>query len=455
MKNAKLSAWLSKQPKIRIANQKKAIPTIFTHMVDNKVIVFDKGIPYIWLDNYYQCILDEDILVIIVNLVDEYSRIELKPTVPKNVYEKLKVDLRLQVDISGEFQRNQFFINTKNGVYDIMKKELLPHDKSKKFDYQLDFNYVKNTNINQAIALVKYLQTSLGSNMESLNFLLEMTGYSLSSLTKARVAFQLIGKGMRGKSVWLNFMENIVDESLRTSLSFSDLGKREYLVKLASMRVNICNDNDSTPMKNESIFKRIVSAEPVCARALYSNMVTFKPTAKLIFGSNHDLTFAHPDDELYDRIHVLLFENDIPKNQLDPSMLEKLLKNKDVIMSLAVDTLCDLVKRNYKFTLPESSKRYTESRRNELHSDNLFFKNQIIADPDGEISSTKLWEGYQKWCEENSLDPIGRNTFLRNVCNFFPGVIKCEIGPKRLQGFKGIRFITSEELNSTENKDKR
>ena len=64
---------------------------------------------------YRSVILDEDILVIIANLVDEYSRIELKPTVPKNVYEKLKVDLRLQVDISGEFWKNQFFINTKNG----------------------------------------------------------------------------------------------------------------------------------------------------------------------------------------------------------------------------------------------------------------------------------------------------------------------------------------------------
>lgn len=448
MKPEKLLSWLKKQPQIRIPDQKKAVATVFSHLIENKIIIFDKGIPYIHMGTYYQCILDEDVPLIISNLIDEYSRTDLKPSVPKNVYEKLKSDLRLQVDISGEFRKNQFFINTKNGIYDIMNKKLLSHDGTKIFDYQLNFNYAEGADLGKSYNLMSYFETSLGNNPEAMKFLLEMTGYSLSSLTKARVAFQLLGKGKRGKSVWLNFMENIVDESLRTSLSFSDLGKREYLVKLASMRINICNDNDAAPMKNESIFKRIVSTEPICARALYSNMVTFSPTAKLIFGSNHDLTFAHPDDELYDRTLVLLFENDIPKDKLDPNMLEKLLKDKDVIMSLAVDTLCDLVKRNYKFTLPESSKLYIEARRNEIHNDNLFFKSQIIADSDSEISSTKLWKSYLKWCEENSLDPIGRNTFLKNVCNFFPGVTKCEIGPQRLQGFRGIRFRTTDELMS-------
>lgn len=441
--------WLAKQPKIRVTNQKKAVAIIFASMIVSKVIVFDKGIPYIWLGTYYQCILEEDILMIIANLVCEEDRIDLKPNIPKNVYEKIRLDLRLQVDISGEFWKNQFFIHTSNGVYDIINQKLLPDNGGKLFDYQLDFEYIPNCNINQTKAFKHYVESSLG--MEALPALLRITAYCLSSLTKGRTCCQFLGGGKRGKSLWLTFMENIVDESLRTSISFSELGKREYLVRLVGKRINICADNDPSPMKNESIFKRITACESVMARDLYKSAVSFKPTAKLIFASNHDLKFANPDDELWDRVTPLCFNK--PVGKPDPDLLEKLLNEKDKIMSMAVDTLRDLVTSGYDFKLPDESICYLKRKRDELHPDRNYLISQTVIDPRGNVSSSKLWDDFRQWCTDNAIEPIGQKTFLRRVEEYDMGIEKTMIGPsnKRINGFKGIRLKEFNEFDSVLN----
>lgn len=448
MNNNCLLKWLAKQQKIKVTDQKKATSIIFASMVESRAIVFDKSVPYIWLDTYYQCILEDDIFMIIVNLVCEDDRIELNPKVPKNVYEKLRLDLRLQIDISGEFWNNQMFIHTSNGIYDIMKQVLLPDDNSRIFDYQLNFEYIPNCNINQTPAFKCYVESSLG--LEALPSLLRITAYSLSSLAKGRTSFQLIGPGKRGKSLWLLFMEKMVDESLRTSIAFSELGKREYLIKLVGKRLNICADNDPAPMKNESIFKRITSGENVMARDLYQSAISFIPTAKLIFASNHELSFAHTDDELIDRLTILCFNKPVPENKRDPELLNKMLIEKNKIMSMAVDTLYDLVTSNYDFKLPYESQKYLQQKRDELHPDKNFLLNQTILDSNCEVSSLKLWESFKKWCNDNTIEPIGQKTFLKRVLKFSNDIQKCMIGPatKRINGFKGIRLKTTDDLES-------
>ena len=227
--------------------------------------------------------------------------------------------------------------------------------------------------------------SSLGLN--SLKFLLQILGYCCSSLVGARSAFELIGPGKRGKSVIISFLESVVDECLRSSLSFSDIGKREYVVKLVGKILNTCSDNDPEPIKNESLYKRITACETIMARDLYKSAVAFRPTATLIFASNHHLAFAHPDDELWDRVIPLVFSKAIPEGKRDPELLNKLIGEKDIIMSLAVDTLHDLVESGYKFALTEESKEYLRRRRAELHPERSFLERYTVLDPKGEISS--------------------------------------------------------------------
>ena len=446
MANEAILKWASKQPPIHIPNHKQEIYVLYQKLIERKSMVFSNGAPYIWTGTYYRCVVDQDIAMIITNLVCAEDRVELSPSTPKTVYQKLCVDDRLQVDIDGEAEKNRMYINTTTGVFDIANQVLIPHDGTRKFNYELDFEYVKGSTIDKAPAFRDFVESSLG--LEKLKFLLQIIGYCCSSLIGGRCFFELIGPGMRGKSQTISFIESVVDEVCRSSISFSDLCRKEYLVKLAGKLLNTCADNDPEPMKNISLLKRICSAELLTARDLYKSAITFRAIAKLIFATNHSLEFVNPDDEIIDRLIPLCFNKAIPEEKRDPDLLKKLIGEKNVIMSLAVDTLRDLVESGYRFDLPNDSKEYLERRRAELHPERSFLERYTVLDPKGEISSRKLWEDYNQFCTDNVIKPQGQKTFLAAVEAYADGIIKTTLGPahKRYNGFKGLRYKNAKDF---------
>lgn len=438
--------WVSKQPPIHISNHEQEVCILYQELIDRKSMVFCNGAPYIWTGTYFRCVVDQDISMILTNLICEEDRVELGPSTPKTVYQKLCVDSRLQVDIEGEAESNRMYVNTRNGVYDIKTQKIIPHDGIRKFNYELNFEYVKGSTIDKAPAFRNFVESSLG--FEKLKFLLQIIAYCCSSLIGGRCYFELIGPGMRGKSQIIAFLENVVDEICRSSISFSDLCRKEYLVKLAGKLLNTCADNDSEPMKNISLLKRICSAELLTARDLFKSAITFRAIAKLIFATNHSLEFVNPDDEIIDRLIPLCFNKAIPEEKRDPELLNKLISEKNVIMSLAVDTLHDLVESGYKFDLPDDSKEYLERRRAELHPERAFLERYTVLDSRGEISSRKLWEDFRQFCEDNVIKPLGQKTFLAQVEVYAEGIFKTTLGPaqKRYNGFKGLRYKNSNDF---------
>lgn len=127
--------WISKQPPIHISNHEQEVCILYQELIDRKSMVFCNGVPYIWTGTYFQCVVDQDISMILTNLICEVDRVELNPYTPKTVYRKLCVDSRLQVDIEGEAEKNRMYINIPNGIYDIATQQLIPHDVERKFNY--------------------------------------------------------------------------------------------------------------------------------------------------------------------------------------------------------------------------------------------------------------------------------------------------------------------------------
>ena len=452
MKKDLILKLIEEKGRIAIHSAKKAFEILYNAFITLKYFVFCNNITYIWNESYYQCIKDEEALMIILNLINETDRSKISVSLPKNLLEMLRIDDRLQIDLESEAEKSRLFINVENGIYDILQKKLLSKDSKKIFKYIMGFNYVADASIDKAPAFQGFVSTSLG--MESLKFLLEIIGYCCSALTGARAGFVLYGPGKRGKSLVLLLIESVIDESFRSSLSFSDLGKREYVVNLCDKLINICMDNDDSPMKNESLYKRICSGEPIMARDLYKSAITFKPVGKLIFAMNGILRFQNPDDELWDRVIPLCFTKAVPEEIRDPDLLQKLIKERDIILSMAVDTLCDLVKSGYKFSMVGDSIKYLQARRAELHPERDFLSTQTVLDPEGTVSSQRLWEAFNQHCKDNAVEPIGRNKFLKNVEDYDDGIIKTTIGPSnnRIKGFKGLRFKSVLELGVPDDK---
>ena len=107
-----------------------------------------------------------------------------------------------------------------------------------------------------------------------------------------------------------------------------------------------------------------------------------------------------------------------------------------------------LIINGYEFTQSDKSKKLLdEARRNAVNIiDFLDDQQWIMFDKDGEIASVVLYNAYEEWCHDNSMDkPLAQKTmtiWLNNNKEKY-GMRKSNhvmYGGKQVNGFKGIRL---------------
>ena len=429
-----------------IHDPKTAISTMLEFMANAKIILFDKRIPYLDCKDYWCRIDDADVCDCLKHLVGFEMAAQLSESTFDNVIRKMKSLPELRVDWHEQFKANQYKVNLSNGVFDILKKELTTDAKEHPFTYILNASYLPGSKLDQAPAFKKFVETSIG--YDNFDCIMRIIGYVLSSLTKGRKAFVFQGRGGTGKSTLLNWLEAVVGEQFVSREPFHSMGSKESLARYQDKRVNISRENGVTPMRNEDGFKSLVSCEGITGRDVYSKAVSYVPTTKFIFGSNHDLCFLHPDDAVWDRLVVILFNRKIANRDLE--LDSKLYKERDVIVSLALDTLQDLVNSGYNFRESKASKKYIELKRKELHAPEAFLDECCEIRADGKVSKQALLRAYEVWSEQNGFPCIGRNEFY-DVVRAHNSKIKDQKVSSvsgRVNGFGGIALKGAELWNA-------
>ena len=76
----------------------------------------------------------------------------------------------------------------------------------------------------------------------------------------------------------------------------------------------------------------------------------FRNTATFIFGSNHAVTTATSDEAFFERLVVIPFAHSVPREKQDRALLEKLVSERDAIISTAILHYVELRKNNYRFS---------------------------------------------------------------------------------------------------------
>lgn len=402
------------------------------------LFVFDGTLIYLRLPEYYQLINADDTVRLIYCLMDKDTRLLFRANQIQDCFQRLCNFPELQVAVSEGCAKSRYYLNLSNGVFDARTMKAVQNTIPFIFDHRYDLQYIPDCTLEKAPVTLSFLLSSLGE--DNIECFRRMLGYCLSSLTKGRACFLLIGKGRTGKSTLLNLIERMVPEGFVSHEPFHRMASEQSKAKYRNKRLNISRDNSGNPMKNEESFKSLISAEMTTSRDVYEKSVDFVPTLKFLFASNLDLCFAHPDDAVYDRIVPLIFSREIPDEKRDLELEDKLYQERNIVFSWAADSLADLIKSNYDFCLSDESKTYLATKRMELHTVPEFLKEMVRTEPEGSVASTKLFKAYSDWCNRNGLTAIGRNKFYGEVSGCIPSAkrTKIMIAGQQLQGFKGI-----------------
>ena len=415
------------------------------------ILKFDGETAYLNVKTHWQKVSRVDLLKVIRNLVDPNDRYEVGSKVIAEVAKRLAEDVSLQFSIEAVYKSQEYLINFKNGVLNILTGEFTTDCSKWIFDYVLNVNYIEHCTEKDCPNFMKFIKTSAG--LENLQCIMISLGFGISSLTNVKKAIFLFGETDGGKSTLLVFLSNAVDPELISYVNFQQLGSGYFVMQLLGKKFNISYDNSSKAMNNEQMFKSIVAGERISARALRENPVQFVPTAKLFFASNKPYTYKNPDLALYRRMVFIPFEYSIPPEDQDKELLTKLEAERDVVFSLAARTLKEFVESGYDFKMSPKAKAYLESRIAALHSVDGFLGDRATIDEKGSVSAASFYDSYKLWCIDNALDADDKGEFKESVLAFNPNIEYKKVGPsqKRVWGFKGIRLKTADELNATDN----
>ena len=342
--------------------------------------------------------------------------------------------------IPDDFNSYPEMVNLGNGVFNLETSELLPHDASFRFTYQVQAEYLENSKL-VCPTFDRFCKTSLEGDEDKRTLLLEFIGYVCLDTNDGKCALFLKGQPNSGKSVISSFIAKLFDAELVSNIPLHQLGDRFFRAELFGKKLNVAGEIAGRNLNDISIFKSITGNDRIAGEFKGQNPFYFTPRCKLLFSGNTLPVTTETDTTaaFVNRIRVLLFNTSVPSEEQDKRLLDKLWEERNAIITLALRAVQDLAKRNFEFSLPKDSKEFLASfsvRGNIIQG---FLDECCILGPGERVFNVDLYKALETYCAQNGLECPSRPRFYELLSGIpYVTAKRIRIGTENRQGHVGI-----------------
>lgn len=288
-----------------------------------------------------------------------------------------------------------------------------------------NFHYLPQATWQEAPYFTDYVRTSLGIDLLNSNdsaqgkkqLLLQILVYMCTELWGAKKAVVLLGPASSGKTVLLDLLRAVIGEKRYTALSLADLSDR-FRGALIDTACIIINDEIGASIKNLDYVKKVISGEPVVVERKNGTPYTCQPNIKVCVAANALPLVLERDGEgaFSKRLQILQFLHAIPAEQWVLDLSEKIIAERDVIMSCAIRESADFIAKPI-FTDDEDGAKLLEMYQRENDSVKAFLYDSEVCKlgADEICLAEDFRSAYYAYCEAEGLPPIkkGLNLWLQ------------------------------------------
>lgn len=340
-----------------------------------------------------------------------YSRDKIKLNKAINKHLRLRrsqmTELEAQLYIYAELIDNKQIFNVKlrNGV--IVEDNVVEYDCGFT-PFYLDVSYdptAYDKNVDEFIDFVCCNRKDMRTVLE------EILGHILLVNKFPHKIFFLTGSGANGKSTFVEMITKWTGE-LSSHVDIANFDDGTSLASLIGKIVNVADDVDAIYLEKSKNLKTMASGNTVGARAIYSQPITLKNTATLIFTANEPPVFKDKSDGIGRRLVIIPFENKVKTRIYN---LDELLST-DTAKSYLLNLALTGVKRIYDNKLEMSTSETIEQATKQYYLDNdsvLAYLNDYPAIDNNPVST--VYEAYEEYCEDSNLKAVSRTKFSRRL----------------------------------------
>ena len=361
-----------------------------------------------------------------------YSKDRIKLNKAINKYLKLKrsqmTELEAQLYIYAELvdSKQKFNVKLRNGV--IVEDNVVDYDCGFT-PFYLDVSYQADAydeNVD------KFLNFICCNRKDERKVIEEILGHILLVDRFPHKIFFLTGSGANGKSTFVEMLTKWTGD-LSSHIDIANFDDGTSLISLIGKIVNVADDVDAIYLEKSKNLKTMASGNTVGARAIYSQPITLKNTATLIFTANEPPVFKDKSDGIGRRLVIVPFDNKVKERIYN---LDELLSSdnaKSYLLNLALNG----VKRIYanKLELSESDTITGATKQYYLDNDSvLSYLNDYPAIDNNPVAT--VYEAYTDYCEDSNLKAVSLNKFSRRLKSLGYDVVSTTMLNKRVRVIK-------------------
>jgi putative DNA primase/helicase len=299
--------------------------------------------------------------------------------------------------LPADLDRESFLLNVENGTVDLRTGQLRPHRRE---DLLTKLAPVHFDPAAQCPRWLSCLDRVMKGNANLIGYLQRVLGYSLTASVSEQVLWLFHGTGANGKSTFISTVEALLGDYALQAVPELLLAKTHQShpterADLFGRRFVATVEIDQGKRLAESLTKQLTGGDTVNARWMKQDFFQFAPTFKIVLVANYKPVIQGTDKAIWRRVKLVPWEVEIPDDEKDKNLLEKLKAELSGILTWAIQGCLDW--QEYGLMEPEEVRKATEKYQAEQDSVAGFIRECCFVHRDAKAKASKLFEAYQSW----------------------------------------------------------
>jgi putative DNA primase/helicase len=316
----------------------------------------------------------------------------------------------------GDFDRDPFLLNCRNGTISLRTGELGPHDPSDYLSKSAAVDFVPEATCPQ---WDDFLLKVTGEDAEMIGYLRRAVGYSLTGNIGEQCLFLLYGNGSNGKSVFLDSILKILGDygmKAQSHLLTSE-GRSKHATSITDLdgRRFVAISEPSGGRFDEAQVKALIGDATIRANRMHKDSYQFTATHKFFMASNHKPVVAEVGMAFWRRMRLIEFNVTIPPEKQDHRLLAKLQEEASGILNWMVQGCLEWQKNPAGLAVPEQILQSTNDYRDEMDPLSGFISACCEVGSGYQVPSSNLWAAYIRWCDDQGISQGDR---IANITQF-------------------------------------
>jgi putative DNA primase/helicase len=363
--------------------------------------------------------------------------------------------LSLAGDLTGiaterlDFDHNRFHLNLSNGTYNLQTGKLEDHDPANMITRLTKAAYDPAATSELWESFLEDVTGEQDPWEPMRQYLKRAAGSCLAGWSGDECMYFAYGPTQTGKSTFLEAIRAPLG-SYVASLNFDSLlnastsTPRPDLVAVVGARILVSNEMDRAQRHGDtqlaaSLVKRLTSGEPIRVRNNYSNGFDWTPDAVLWLAANDAPEIAHDDEAMWRRIHRIPFNHQ--HRNADKTIRKRLTNDPEhqaAILTWLIEGWHEY--QQHGIEMPLAVKQSTEAYRAEQNPMSEFVASSCTLDADVRVMVSDLNQGYERWCQEQRLEPIDGRTRNAALQSLGCRQVQAKIDGRNKKTWVGIRL---------------